>query len=170
MSDLNFSQLLAEQNQAYQDAKEFNDWMPDDGEYVIAITACDTGVSMKDEIPMLWWKHTAEIVAGEDVESVLGKVFTSGFFTSKGFGQAKSQTKVLNGGDTPETVEALNEVLSASVGIVVKVEIKTTVSKKNGREYTNCYYREVLDTQDAPEEGANAEPPQEQTPPQDIDG
>ena len=157
MSDLNFTQLLAEHNQAYQDAKEYNGWMPLDGEYVIVITENDTGVKVTDGVPLLWWKQTAEIAAGDDVENVLGKAFTSGFFTSKGFGQAKSQAKVLNGGETPDSAEALNAVFAASVGKVIRCEIKTTISKKNGREYTNCYYREVLEEQTT-EGGAPTEP------------
>ena len=49
MSDIDFERLLAAHNatikQAYDDAEEFSNWMPDDGEYTVTVVKSTKGVS-----------------------------------------------------------------------------------------------------------------------------
>jgi len=163
MSDLNFEQLLAEHNKDYKEAKEFSDWMPPDGDYTVVIKGCDKGVSTKGDTPLLWWKHTAEILAGED-PGLMGREFTSLFASSRSYGSAKSQAKVITGGvSAPDDASGLDAVLMGATGAVLQVQIKTRTSTKNGNDYTNCFYQELVDTsavEEAEEAGMPEEPPQ----------
>lgn len=158
MSDINFEAILAAHNEECRSAKEYNSWCPDDGEYTVLVTGCEKGVSTKGETPMLWWQHTLKILAGDD-PAVIDREFTNSFFSSS-YGTAKRQARVC--GSIPEGVEIdaniLDQALMGAAGVILKAEVKTTVSKKNGKEYTNTYYQEVI-AAEAPVEQP-AEPPQ----------
>ena len=133
--------------------------MPDDGEYVVSVMKCCKGVSTKQEPqnPMFWWKPIARI---EDVANpeLNGQEFALGFFNSLAPGIMKGQVKALNSGNAV-AFEEIDGVFSGSVGKVLRVNIKTTTSKKNGKAYTNCFIQEVLATESVADEVA--EPPQE---------
>jgi hypothetical protein len=148
--------MLAAHNQEYKDAKEFSDWMPDDGDYVLLIGACEKGISNKNDQQLLWWKHTAQVVAGDNYEQFADRDFTSMFCSSRNFSIAKSQAKILNGGTAPANIEELNAVFEGAEGKLVKAQIKTS-----DKGYTNCYYRELVaeDAPDTPEGGVPEEPP-----------
>jgi len=165
VSDLSFEQLLAAHNQEYKDAKEFSDWMPPDGDYVILIKSCDRGAKANDGGTMLYWKHMAEVVAGDNWEDCQGKEFGSLFCSSRNYGMAKSQAKILNGGNSPSSSADLDRVLMGAEGALVKVKI-TTKPGKNGQEYTNCYYQELVDMDQNgnPPEATGAAPEDPQQP------
>lgn len=141
--DLNFEQLLAAHNQEFKEAEVYSDWMPDDGEYIASLVKLDKGVS-KDSI--MWWKLTGRIESTE-IEKFYGKEFTVGYYTSKAFGILKGTIKVLAGNLINDLNEA-HTILQASVGKVVRVKVETKPSKKHdGREFTNCYIKEVYTTE-----------------------
>ena len=75
----------------------------------------------------------------------------------------KGQAKALNGGESVP-FEDLDKVFSGSAGKVLRVKVATTKSPKNGRDYTNCYIQEVIQTEAA--EGLPEEPPQGNIPPE----
>lgn len=161
MSDIGFEQLLAQHNQEYKDAKEFSDWMPPDGEYVILVKDCDRGSKEKDGSTMLWWKHTAEVVAGDNQDACRDKEgnpreFGSMFVSSNNYGMAKSTAKILNGGTSPASSADLDRVLMGAQGQIIKVKIATKAGK-NGQEYTNTYYQELVDA-DVPAEAPEPTP------------
>jgi hypothetical protein len=159
MSDMNFEAMLAEHNQNYRDTEEFSDWMPDEGEYTVSVQKCSKGVSEKDGMKMGWWKLTARIEAGDNIDKVLGNEFALGFYNTKAMGILKGQARALNGGEAVESINEADQVFENAVGNVLRVKVSTTTSKKNGQEYTNCYVQEVIPTT---EEIDNAEPPQEE--------
>lgn len=152
--DLNFEQLLAAHNQEFKDAEVFSDWMPDDGEYIASLIKLDHGVS-KDGI--MWWKLTGKIESTE-IEKFYGKEFQVGYYSMKAFGVLKGTVKTL-AGDLIDDLGEAHKVLAESIGKVVRVKIETKPSKKHdGREFTNCYIKEVYTTEAV-----------EETPPQDTD-
>lgn len=162
MSDMDFERMLAQYHEnlktQYDDAEEFSDWMPPDGEYIVTVLKCSKGVSTKKDPnnPMFWWKPTVRIedVAREDLN---GQEFALGFFNTNAPGFMKGQVKALNGGDAVGFDE-IDGVFMASVGKVLRVKVATTTNKKNDKEYTNCYVQEII-PMTATEE-TEVEPPQ----------
>ena len=142
--DLNFEQMLAKHNQEYKEAEVYSTWMPDDGEYIVSLIKLDEGTSTKDGVNMVWWKLTGRIEDVQD-EKLNGREFTVGYYTSKVFGILKGAVKTLAGDIINDLAEA-HAVLEASIGKIIRAKVDTTTSKKNGKEYTNCYIMEVIDT------------------------
>ncbi len=143
--DLNFEQLLAEHNQEFKEAEVYSNWMPDDGDYIVTILKFDKGISTKDSTSLAWWKITGRI---EDVadEKLNGKEFPVGYYTSKAYGILKGAARVLSGNSELNDLAEAHAILEASPGQVLKVRVRTSISKKNGKEYTNCFILEVIDT------------------------
>lgn len=151
MSDLAFEQALAAHNEEYRQAEEFgDDWFPGDGTYVVIFSGLKKGTKTLEDsaIPLIWWRLMCRIDDVAD-ESIHGKEFPISI-SSRVWGLIKSQTRKLNENKPATTPEEANTILEAAVGKVGKVEVVSTVSKKNGREYTNAYIREVIDVTDAP--------------------
>jgi len=161
MSDMDFERLLAAHNaslkQDYDDAEEFSNWMPDDGEYTVTVVKCGKGVSTKKDPnkPMFWWKPVVRIEAGST--ELIGQEFALGFFNTNAPGIMKGQAKALNGGE-PVSFDELDATFSQSVGKVLRVKVATSKSQKNGQDYTNCYIQEVIPMQAA--EDLPMEPPE----------
>ena len=142
----------------YDEAEEFSDWMPDDGEYVVTVLKCPKGVSTKKDPqnPLFWWKPVVRI---EDVANpeLNGQEFALGFFNSNAPGIMKSQVKALNSGNVVP-FEEIDGIFSGSIGKVLRVKVATKKSTKNGKDYTNSYIQEILATESVAE--PTAEPPQ----------
>ena len=143
MSDLNFEALLAEHNAAFKDAREYSDWMPPDDKYIVTIIKCDKGVFEGNQG---WWKLTARVEKREDGK-LNGQEFSAGFYSTKQMGILKQTARVLNNGVTIDSLAQANDVMTKSVGLILNVEVITTTSKKDGREYTNCRMKEVIPVQ-----------------------
>lgn len=156
MSDLGFEALLAEHNQSFKDAREFSDWMPPDDKYIVTIIKCDKGVFEGNQG---WWKLTARIEKPEDGK-LNGQEFSAGFYSTKNLGMLKQAARVLNNGATIDSLALANDVMTKAVGTILNVEIITTQSRKDGKEYTNCRMKEVIPVQ----MGDNTTPPQEDIP------
>lgn len=165
MSDINFEALLAQHNKDYKEAKEYSDWMPDDGDYVILVKLCEHGAKEQEDGTMLWWRHTATVVAGDGWESIQDKEFTSLRASSYNYGMAKTNAKILNGGVAPSSSADLDRVFMGAQGKLIKASIRTSVSKKNGQEYTNCYYKELVDDKASAESVPTEVPVEEPAPP-----
>ena len=144
--DIGFEKLLADHNQEFQEAEVFNNWMPPDGEYIVSLVKLTTGTSKKDGADLMWWNLKGRIEDVQD-ENLNGQEFTVGYFTSKVFGILKGAVRVLAGQDVNDLAEA-NTVLEASIGSVIRAEVRTSRSQKNGQDYTNCYIKEVLVAED----------------------
>uniref|UniRef100_A0A6M3J7V1 Uncharacterized protein n=1 Tax=viral metagenome TaxID=1070528 RepID=A0A6M3J7V1_9ZZZZ len=142
--DLNFEQMLAEHNQNYREAEVYTDWMPPDGEYIISLIKLDKGTSSKDGENLVWWKLTGRIEDVQD-EQLNGKEFSVGYYTSRAFGILKGAVNVLSGGTINDLGQA-NAVLEAAVGLVIRGKVRTSISRKNGKEYTNCFILDVINT------------------------
>ncbi len=142
--DIGFEQLLAQHNQEFKEAEVFDNWMPPDAEYMVSLVKLTTGTTKKDGTDIMWWNLRGRI---EDVadEKLHGSEFTVGYYSSKVFGILKGAAKTLAGRDIDDLAEA-NAVLEASIGGVLRVEVRTSRSKKDGRDYINCYIKEVIDT------------------------
>ena len=167
MSDMDFERLLAAHNaslkQQYDDAEEYSNWMPDDGKYTVSIIKSNHGTWTQDDsaTPIFWWNLTARIEAG-DVK-LIGETFATGPYKTTAPGILKGQAKALNNGQ-PVPFEELTQLFDSMVGKVLRVNVVTSTSKKNGKEYTNCYIQEVIpmtsveDLPDEPPQGYKNEP------------
>lgn len=150
--DLNFEQMLAQHNQEFKEAEIFSDWMPPDGEYIVSLIKLTSGTSSKNNVDLIWWNLKGRIedvqnsVLDESLGKLIGEDFTVGYYTSKVFGILKGAVKVLAGKDVNDLAEA-NVVLEASIGKVVRVKVRTSRSKKDGKDYTNCFILNVIDTE-----------------------
>lgn len=144
--DLNFEQLLAEHNQNFAEAEVFDNWMPPDGEYVVSLVKLATGSTKKEGGDFVWWRLTGRIEDVQD-EKLNGREFSAGYFTSKAFGILKGAVKTLAGKLVHDLGEA-HLILEAAIGKVVRVKIDTGPGKgaNAGKDFTNCYIQEVLDT------------------------
>lgn len=166
MSDLDFERLLAAHKatlaKQYDDAEEYNDWMPPDGEYTVSVMKCGKGVSTKNDPnnPMFWYKPVVKIEAGDN-PALLGQEFSLGFFSTNSPGILKGQVRALNGGE-PVPFDQVDAVFMRSIGKILRVKVSTTTSTKNGKDYTNCYVQEVIRTEavedlpDSPPQGEQA--------------
>jgi len=143
--DLNFEQLLAEHQQEFREAEVYSDWMPIDGEYIVSIIKSESGQKDKDGVKLGWWKLTGRIEDVQD-EKLNGKEFTVGYYTSKAYGILKGAARVLSGNANLNDLEEANPILESSVGSVIRTRVRTSPSRKNGKEYTNCFILEVIDT------------------------
>ncbi len=143
--DLNFEQLLAEHNQSFQEAEVYSNWMPDDGEYIVSIVKFDKGISAKDGDSLAWWKLTGRIEDVQD-EKLNGKEFPVGYYTSRAYGILKGAARVLSGNSDLNDLGEAHIILAASPGSVLRVKVRTSISKKNNKEYTNCFILEVINT------------------------
>lgn len=162
--DLNFEQLLATHNQEFKESEVFSNWMPPDGEYIVSLIKLDTGTFAKDGVSLPWWRLTGRIEDVQD-ENLNGKEFSVGYYTSRAFGILKGAAQALCGHPVDDLAEA-HTILAESIGEVIRAKVETTISKKNGKNYTNCYIQEVIDTTEtasaeveAPIEQDQAEPP-----------
>lgn len=144
--DLNFEQLLANHNQEFKEAEVFDNWMPPDGEYIVSLVKLTTGSLTKDGKDLIWWRLTGRIEDVQD-EQINGKEFSVGYYTSKAFGILKGAVKVLAGDIIHDLAEA-HIVLKTSIGKVIRVKVDTRPGKgaNAGKEYTNCYIQEVINT------------------------
>lgn len=159
MSDMVFEQMLAAHNQNFKDASEFSDWMPPDGKYVVTVLKCDQGVKEESgKSPFGWWKLTARVETPQD-EKLNGREFSLGFYNTNALGILKGQARVLNGGEPVNSLVDADLIFRGAVGMILGVETLTTVSKKNGQEYTNCYVREIIVTEEQIT-GLDSTPPQ----------
>jgi len=144
--DLNFEQLLAAHNQEFKEAEVYSNWMPPDGEYIVSLVKLNTGSSTKDGKDLIWWRLTGRIEDVQD-EQLNGKEFSVGYYTSKAFGILKGTVKTLAGSIIHDLGEA-HIVLEAAIGKVVRVKVDTRPGKgvNAGKEFTNCYIQEVINT------------------------
>ena len=143
--DLNFEQLLAQHNQEFKEAEVYSNWMPDDGEYIVSIIKFDKGISTKDGDSLGWWKLTGRIEDVQD-EKLNGREFPVGYYTSKAYGILKGAARVLSGNANLNDLGEAHAVLEASPGSVLRVKVRTSISRKNNKEYTNCFILEVINT------------------------
>lgn len=142
--DLNFEQLLAQHNQEFKEAEVFSSWMPPDAEYIVSLIKLDKGSVVKAGVNLLWWKLTGRIEDIQD-EKLNGKEFTVGYYTSRAFGILKGAVQVLSGEAIDDLAQA-DGILEASIGSVIRAKVATSRSKKDGKDYTNCFVQEVINT------------------------
>lgn len=145
--DLNFEQWLAQHNQEFKEAEVFSSWMPPDAEYIVSLIKLDKGSTVKAGVNLLWWKLTGRIEDVQD-EKLNGKEFSVGYYTSRAFGILKGAVQVLSG-EAIDDLSQAHAILEASIGSVIRAKVATSKSKKDGKDYTNCYIQEVIDTTSA---------------------
>jgi len=145
--DLNFEQMLATHNQEFKEAEVFDNWMPPVGLYVISVDKFSCGQGSKNDPDFGWWKLTCkiEVESSPTVDEKLGgKTFTV-FYSTKAPGIFKGAARILSGNGSLNDLTEAHEVIENSPGLVANVEILITTAK-NGKDYKNCYFREVINT------------------------
>uniref|UniRef100_A0A6M3J542 Uncharacterized protein n=1 Tax=viral metagenome TaxID=1070528 RepID=A0A6M3J542_9ZZZZ len=147
MSDLLFEQALAACNEEFRQAEEFgDDWYPDDGTYVTVVTDVKKGVKVSDATgsgePTLWWRLKLRI---DDTmnERVHGKEFPMPL-SSRFWGKVKNISRALNRGQVAISAKEADAILEAARGKVLEVNVYTTTSDKNGRQYRNVSIKNIL--------------------------
>ncbi|KKN66010.1 hypothetical protein LCGC14_0476020 [marine sediment metagenome] len=148
MSTQNFESLLAEHNADYAQAQAFDNWMPDDGEYVALISDVVTDTFKDDESGKSnpSWRVTGQLLC-PDMPAIDKKKFMLGMWRKPTqYGMVKTFAKLLA---APEQVEAVekslaeaSKVILASQGKVVQIRVTTT---KDG-EYRRVRVLKVVDT------------------------
>ena len=154
MSAMDFERMLAQYHEnlktQYDDAEEFSDWMPDDGEYITIVTSLKKGAKVisGQEKPMIWWRLVGQI---DDVanEAIHGREYLINFYKSTVWGIVKSHARALNMGKAVNSQEEADAVFEAAVGKILRVEVYTSTSQKDGKDYTNCRIKEVIDAPEA---------------------
>jgi len=141
--DLGFEQMLAAHNQDFKEAEVFDNWMPPVGDYIVSIIKLDCGQGSKNDPDLGWWKLTCRIEDVQDAE-LNGKEFTV-FYSTKALGILKGTARVISGNGSLNDLTEAHAALEAAVGQVARVEILTTTAK-NGKDYKNCYFREIINT------------------------
>ena len=143
--DLNFEQLLSAHNeqQAFREAEVYDDWMPDDGDYIVSFVNFKTGSKARDGATFIWFRLTARIEDVQDIE-LNGKEFPLKYNNGV-YGILKGAAQVLSGQIITDPLDAA-KILEASVGQVARVRVRTSRSQKNNKDYTNCYILEVINT------------------------
>jgi len=144
--DLNFEQMLAAHNQEFKDAEVYSTWMPPDGDYIVSLIKLDNGTSSKNGVDLVWWNLKGRIEDVQD-EKLNGREFTVGYYTSKAFGILKGAVKTL-AGDVINDLGEAHAILEAAIGSIIRAKVETRPGKgaNLGRDFTNCYIQEVIDT------------------------
>ncbi len=143
--DLAFEQLLAEHNQDFKDSEVFSNWMPDDGGYIVSLIKFDYGQKVKDGAKTAWYKLTGRIEDVQD-EKLNGKEFLVNFYRSSAYGILKGDARIVSGNPHLDDLKEAVEILEASPGTVVRVDVITSFSDRYKKDFTNCYIREVINT------------------------
>ena len=166
--DLNFEQMLAQHNQNYKESEVYSDWMPDDGEYIVSLIKLTHDTASKNGEDFLWWRLTGRIEDVQD-EKLNSREFSVGYYTSKVFGILKGAINVLAGREINDLAEA-HAILEASIGLVARVRVRTSRSRKDGKDYTNCFILEVIDTTTSAGDNPETVAPGEEMPSTEVTG
>jgi len=162
MVDQNFEQLLAKHNADYAQSESFDNWMPDDGEYMAAIDKVETGTYTDDASGETnpSWRITAMLLC-DDMPDINRKKFTLGLWRKKTqFGAMKTLAKLLAPAnlrnDVEKSLAVASKVLVEAQGAVVQVRIRTP--KGGDRAFADV--RKVISAPAAQSNGGGAEPTQ----------
>ena len=143
--DLGFEQLLAEHQGDFKDSEVYSNWMPPDGGYIVSLTKFDYGEKAKDGVRTAWYKLSGRIEDVQD-EKLNGKEFLVNFYRSSAYGILKGDARIISGDSLLDNLKEAVEILEASAGTILRVEVKTAFSDKYKKDFTNCYIREVINT------------------------
>lgn len=148
MSDnATMDQLLAEHNEAFMEAEVFDDWMPPEAEYIVAVT--DSKRDMKDDTnsgkKLAWFRLKGQI-ADENDPTVHGRSFTVGYWTSKAYGIFKGAMQTLKG-EPIEGIQEAVEVFDNAVGLILRVKVGSRFSKKHGKDFPEIKILGVLEAE-----------------------
>ena len=155
MSDDAFLELLADCTRAANNLDlSDNKWMPPNGGYTVVIENVSTGIIEKPAgVHNATVAATFQIVDGE----FQGKSFEHFCWiepvTDKpSMGQKKlaQLATCLAGTETKDPIEG-SEVVQASIGDFLALEVYRTTSKKNGKEYTNLRFLNTIEATDVEE-------------------
>jgi hypothetical protein len=122
--DLQFEQLLEEQNQAFVEAKPFNDWMPPPGTYTMTLSDVKGGTftDKKTDDKFVYVRPVFKIAYSPD-PTLNGKECEP-FFSMKVPGIFKTFVQGIAGEELPEGfgLKAAWDLLKSNVGGVYSVE------------------------------------------------
>ena len=137
--------ILAAVADEFAQAEVYNDWRPPDGEYTVVVVSYSDGVSTRGNNKYAWWALGGRLLCpGTELDE---KEFTIGPFRSTGVGFLKAAMSVLAGEKTKDINQA-EPILSAAVGKVVNVRVRTTENDRG--TFTNTSITAVVE--DAPTE------------------
>jgi hypothetical protein len=149
----NWNQMLSQFAGAYASAKETNDWMPPDGEYMVVLVEVDRGTftDKKSGAVVPYFKPWVELQDGVDADgnTLVGRRFGLGFMSLMPTREGMLKTLVSRlAGATVNDLSVADGILSANIGTVLTVKVSTRESK--GTMYTNAYVQKVVASASAP--------------------
>jgi len=137
--------ILEQVADEFANAEVFNEWKPPDGEYTTLIVAYSDGVSTRGSNKYAWWTLTGRLLCPSDPE-LDQKEYTIGPYRSSAVGFLKGAMSVL-AGEKVNDVKRAEPLLSAAVGKIVNVRVRTTENERG--TYTNTTITAVVE--DVPE-------------------
>lgn len=138
-----FEQILGEVSKEYAEAEVYDNWMPPDADYTVALGDFKEGVSDKEGGKSVWMRLKGKILDSSNPE-LDQKEFTAGYYTSKAIFSLKNDVAVLAGAKIDD-IQLSRQVIKDAQGWIVTVRVATRESKKTGREYTSSSIINVID-------------------------
>jgi len=144
--DAAFMEVLASCNEAAEQMDYADDgWMPDDGEYTVILVGYTIGTKAKNDVVHGYGKPLFRILDGDFKD----RSFTDFMWLppnpsepSPGLRQMLRLGTCLCDRELHNAAEASTIIKEAAdAGEVLNVEVFTTVSKSNGKAYTNIRYK-----------------------------
>lgn len=133
-------------------------WMPPNGTFDVMVEDVATGVKEKNGVNNAWVKPVFTVLDGE----FKGRSFSDYYWIVPGLSEPSISMKnlcrfatCLQGTDTRNPIEAA-EIVKASIGEFINVEVYRTTSKKTGKIYANIRFNQRLDATDAEDVTENA--------------
>ncbi len=140
-ANADFSAILNDTAEEFKQAKVFNDWMPDDGEYTCVLSDLVTGVKDDQNNRFAWWRLTATIQSASDPD--IDQSQFSLFYSTKAPGFLKSDVSAL-AGKTITDIRTADQILRDNLGAIVNVKVSTSP-----KGYKNTAITEVLEGPDS---------------------
>jgi len=126
--------ILAAVSDEFANAEVFNDWRPPDGEYTAVVVGYSDGISTRGGNKYAWWALNGRLLCpGTELDE---REFTIGPFRSTGLGFLKAAMSVLAGEKVNDVTQA-EPILSAAVGKVINVRVRTTENDRGTFTNTN---------------------------------
>ena len=153
----NIEALLAEHEEEWKNAKEFDNWMPPAGNEYHAVVGA-TELFQGKEGSDLYIKTSGELLS-ESVPfapELAGRTFCMGFWGPKTFGRLKSLCRQLSGQPFNGTLKQAAMFLMDLEGIHIQIKV-TEVRGKRGT-MTNVEWGNIVSSSDVPETDAPATP------------
>lgn len=141
--DSNFEQLLAQENQKFKEAKEFDDFTPPPGTYPMILEEIDTGTYTDNKTGNEVMRVNPALKVIDDNNDAVDGRTCRPFFSSKAWGPFKTFAREALGGELAGELKENVQALEEKIGTVYEVQVE-----QNGN-FTNYHILRELPTETA---------------------